>query len=162
MHIIYFMDTFSLSGQKFYFLIATTDLRVISKLFQQQICPLTLSWRRPKSYRNQSIDLLRKSMDWFLYDNGLRHERLKRKTETRLAFPFLKTRSFDLQPLWKGESKLWWVWSPCQLGEKKSSLFLRTFKVIVLLQKLANLKIWSYSLDWVCKILKFWSNSWYF
>ena len=38
---------------------------------------LTLSWRRPLSYRNQSIDLLGKSMDWFLYDNGLRHERVK-------------------------------------------------------------------------------------
>ena len=24
---------------------------------------------RPLSYRKQSIDLLRKSMDWFLYDN---------------------------------------------------------------------------------------------
>ena len=30
---------------------------------------LTLSWRRPLSYRNQS-------MDWFLYDNGFRHERV--------------------------------------------------------------------------------------
>ena len=39
---------------------------------------LTLSWRRPISYRNQSIDL-RKSMDWFLYDIGLRHERVKFK-----------------------------------------------------------------------------------
>ena len=38
---------------------------------------LTLSWRRPLSYRNQSIDFLRESMDWFLYDNGLRHERVK-------------------------------------------------------------------------------------
>ena len=38
--------------------------------------PLTLSWRRPLSYRNQSVDLLRKSMDWFLYDNGLLHERV--------------------------------------------------------------------------------------
>ena len=38
---------------------------------------LTLSWRRPLSYRNQSIDLLCKSMDWFLYDNGLRHDRVK-------------------------------------------------------------------------------------
>ena len=28
-----------------------------------------ISWRRPLSYRNQSIDLLCKSMDWFLYDN---------------------------------------------------------------------------------------------
>ena len=41
---------------------------------------LTLSWRRSLSYRNQSIDLLRKSMDWFLYDNGLRHEMVKRKS----------------------------------------------------------------------------------
>ena len=36
---------------------------------------LTLSWRRQLSYRNQSIDLRSKSMDWFLYDSGLRHER---------------------------------------------------------------------------------------
>ena len=33
---------------------------------------LSLSWRRSLSYRNQFIDLLCKSMDWFLYDNGLR------------------------------------------------------------------------------------------
>ena len=37
---------------------------------------LTISWRRPLSYRNQSIDFRSKSMDWFLYDNGLRHERV--------------------------------------------------------------------------------------
>ena len=37
---------------------------------------LTLSWRRPLSYRNQSIDLKSKSMDWLLYDNVLRHERV--------------------------------------------------------------------------------------
>ena len=29
------------------------------------------------SYRNQSIDLLFKSIDWFLYDRNLRHERVK-------------------------------------------------------------------------------------
>ena len=38
---------------------------------------LTLSRRRPLSYRNQSIDLLHKSMNWFLYDNDLHHERVK-------------------------------------------------------------------------------------
>ena len=38
---------------------------------------LTLSWRRLLPYRNQSIDLLCKSMDWFLYDKGLPHERVK-------------------------------------------------------------------------------------
>ena len=30
------------------------------------------------SYRNQSIDLQSKSFDWFLYDNGLRHERVNK------------------------------------------------------------------------------------
>ena len=40
---------------------------------------LTLSWRRSLSYRNQSIDLLRNK---FLYDNGLRHERVN------IDFPF--------------------------------------------------------------------------
>ena len=37
---------------------------------------LTLSWRKPLSYRNQSTDLQSKSIDWFLYNNGLRHERV--------------------------------------------------------------------------------------
>ena len=41
------------------------------------IWPLTLSWRKPLWYRNQSIDLVLKSMDWFLYDNDLRHEKVK-------------------------------------------------------------------------------------
>ena len=44
--------------------------RVIPRLY------LTLFWRRPLSHRNQSIDFQGKSMDWFLYDNGLRHERV--------------------------------------------------------------------------------------
>ena len=35
---------------------------------------LTLSWWWSLSYRNQSIDLLCKSLDWFLYDRDLRHE----------------------------------------------------------------------------------------
>ena len=39
-----------------------------------RISQITLSWRRPLSYKNQSTDLQSKSMDWFLYDNGLRHE----------------------------------------------------------------------------------------
>ena len=37
---------------------------------------LTLSWRGSLSYRNQSIDLLCKSMGWFLYDRDLSHERI--------------------------------------------------------------------------------------
>ena len=45
--------------------------------FWSKLLVLTLLWRRSLSYRNQSIDLLCKSMDWFLDDNGLRHERVK-------------------------------------------------------------------------------------
>ena len=37
---------------------------------------LTLSWRRSLSFRNQSFDLLCKSVDWFLYNRDLRHERV--------------------------------------------------------------------------------------
>ena len=47
--------------------------------YQESNLSLTLSWRKPLSYRNQSIDLLCKSMDWFLYDNNLRHERVNYK-----------------------------------------------------------------------------------
>ena len=38
---------------------------------------LTLSWRTSLSYRTQSIDLLWKSMDWFLHDRDVHHERGK-------------------------------------------------------------------------------------
>ena len=40
---------------------------------------LTFSWRRSLSYRNQSIDLQNKSINWFLHDRDLRHERIKKK-----------------------------------------------------------------------------------
>ena len=39
------------------------------------------------SYRNQSIDLRSKTVDWFLYDNGLRRERVKK---TRLTIKVLE------------------------------------------------------------------------
>ena len=39
---------------------------------------LTLSWQRSVSYRNQSIDLQSKSIDWFLYNKDLRHKRVER------------------------------------------------------------------------------------
>ena len=39
---------------------------------------LNLSWRRSLLYRNQSTDLVSKSMDWFLYDKHLRYERVNK------------------------------------------------------------------------------------
>ena len=38
---------------------------------------LTYQWQRSLSFRNQSIDLLCKSGDWFLYDRDLHHEKVK-------------------------------------------------------------------------------------
>ena len=38
---------------------------------------LNFSWQKSQSYRNQSIDLQSKSVDWFLYDRDLRYERVK-------------------------------------------------------------------------------------
>ena len=47
---------------------------------------LTLSWWMRLSYRNQSIDLVCKSMDWFLYDINLRHERVNRRLRISTTF----------------------------------------------------------------------------
>ena len=52
---------------------------------KRPIWQLTLSWRRPLSYKNQSIYLLSKSINWFLYYTGLRHERVKRNWEESLT-----------------------------------------------------------------------------
>ena len=60
---------------------------------------LTLSWRRPLSYTNQSIALQSKSMDWFLYDNGLRFGRVK---GIRLVFLVLYQ--------YYSREQLWIVW----------------------------------------------------
>ena len=61
----------------------------LTKSMNMYICEtgtVTLSWRRPIWYRNQSIDLLFKSMDWFLYDIGLHHERVKSTTYKRFLY----------------------------------------------------------------------------
>ena len=50
--------------------------KIFEKIPRVHFYGLTLSWRRPLSYRKQFIDLQSKSMDWFLYDNGLRHEKV--------------------------------------------------------------------------------------
>ena len=44
---------------------------------------LTLSWRRPLSYKKQFIDLQSKSVDCFLYNGGLLHERVNNQQASR-------------------------------------------------------------------------------
>ena len=67
-------------GEVFYVSVYSTALQ--TKFFTKEgiESTLTLSRRRPLSYRNQSTDLESKSMDWFLYDNGLRLERINENT----------------------------------------------------------------------------------
>ena len=42
------------------------------------------------SYRNQSIDLLCKSKDWFLYDKDLRQERVNKLKKKPVVFKIKK------------------------------------------------------------------------
>ena len=51
---------------------------------------LTLSWRRSLSHRNQSIRLKCKLMDWFLYNWGLRHERVNLRNFMKDALTYIK------------------------------------------------------------------------
>ena len=73
---------------------------------------LTLSWPRSLSYRNQSIDLQSKSVDWFLYDRDLSHERVNKH-------PFdpwtLSEQHVDVQfKLWFGAAfETWGAFETC-------------------------------------------------
>ena len=57
-------------------LLVTVKTNVTTEIFNFNYNTITFWWRRSQSYRNQYIDLLCKSMDRFLYDRDLRHERV--------------------------------------------------------------------------------------
>ena len=57
--------------------IRKTKHTLFHKTFSKDDISLTLSWRRSLSYRNQSIDLLSKLVDWSLYDRDFRHKKAK-------------------------------------------------------------------------------------
>ena len=69
--------------------------RVLIKPLELKMLTLILSWQRSLSYRNQSIDLFCKSIDWVVYDRGLGHERVN-KTFCKLILAF----SVLLSVLW--------------------------------------------------------------
>ena len=49
---------------------------LLETLFCYFALALTFSWQRSLSYRNQSIALQSKSVDWVLYERNLRHKRV--------------------------------------------------------------------------------------
>ena len=72
-----------------------TNIRRIVKqqYFHKTVCKnlelwpiLTLSRPMSLSHTNQSIDLHNKSMDWFLYDRKIRHEKVKQFLMMRCKF----------------------------------------------------------------------------
>ena len=77
---------------------------------------LTLSRRRSQSYRNQSTDLLCKSMDWFLYDTNLHHERVKTFLKTDEIF-------YHNQDKMKETNFFFWIKSTNSLKLRPNSLF---------------------------------------
>ena len=85
---------------------------------------LTFSWRKPLSYRNQSIDLQSKSMYWFLYDDGLRLKRVNRNTWIK------KRAQYRLQL----PKNIFSVWTICALQKQP---FAQTFFKIEVLKKFA-------------------------
>ena len=67
----FIIDTSTHVGNLLKLLTGCIKLTTTSRLFT-----LTLPCRRPTPYRHQSTNLQSKSMDWFLCDRDLRHERI--------------------------------------------------------------------------------------
>ena len=52
------------------------------------------------SYRNQSVDLQSKSIDWLLYDGNIGRYRVKKRSEQNRLY-YVKQRNYCVSPLWK-------------------------------------------------------------
>ena len=107
---------------------------------------LTFSWRRPLSYRNQSIDLFCKSMDWFLYDRDLSHEIVKVKSPNKGVFRTLPSKCLLFQINHKIERKK--VWNMFKVNNKDTSVFIIYFEHnsnIILEFILLNLRIYVFA-----------------
>ena len=75
-------------------------MEVIPKITQIDILSesSTLSWRGPQTYKNYSIGLHSKSMDWFLYGRDLLQERFK-GTQWRLIDEGVNPSTLGIQEL---------------------------------------------------------------
>ena len=77
-HFLEFRWNLEVNEEKSLKKVVSTDIDIYLLRVRNESAPLTFSWLRSLWYRNQSIDLLWKSMDWFLYHRYLRHERVNR------------------------------------------------------------------------------------
>ena len=102
-----------------------------------KIVRLTLSWRRSLSYRNHSIDLLSKSMDWFLCDRDLCRERVK-----SLMGPYIRLWAASRLVYFSTDTKSW-LSSSLQIFLGFSAVFsyLVVFPANIYLLKVGNTRI---------------------
>ena len=118
--------------------------------------PLSLSRRRPLSYRNQSIDLRSKSMDWFLYDNGLRLERVKFLRNNQKKF-------LPVSQLWIHTSFAFMTKQPryvrfrCSPNNKYST-WLRNFKCPSSLRSQTIIKYFCSTKSLISQVISHWLN----
>ena len=104
---------------------------------------LTLSWRRPLSYRNESIDLVRKCMDWFLYDNGLRHERVNDflkpfhfiRKKIKMIF-FLVVKIFKFQTTWNDNFQFISLGIIINNSNSVAFIFFLDYNILILCQRM--------------------------
>ena len=109
---------------------------------------LTLSWRRPLSYRNQSVDLLPKSMDWFLYGNGLRHERVNGFIITSRVIEYFSVQVFSLFQV----CQQFEIWFDIHILSQKFSWWVMVLVAFNILYVFLALKLGSLFIDFLMVI----------
>ena len=123
---------------------------------------MTLSWHRTLYYRKQLINLLCKSMDWFLYDNGLRRQRVKVfPIATSVSWPSFLTIWFTVQKIYLRMCSTTYA----NIHHEVTTFQVRETVSIIKIEYLKNKK-WHFHeikkfLNWISKITFFsWVNLW--
>ena len=87
---------------------------------------LTVSWQMSLSYRNQNTDLQSNSMNWFLYDRDLRHERFN--------FLHIIFKSFYVNPFSPEKIEKFSFWDTKILENHKFKVYINVLGIRKLIQ----------------------------
>ena len=96
LNVLRMKKVFKVKQKTFFIIFKRLSLKEIKPALLEVGCwSLTLSWRRSLSNRNQSINLLSKSMNWLLYDRDLYQERVKKKMNVLHCVKSVRIRSYS-------------------------------------------------------------------
>ena len=101
---------------------------IFCKTFHSSL--LTLSRLRSILYRNQSIDLDSKSMNWFLYDKNLRHKRVNRRPLNDCSGRLLLRFYYEKYPQFRSEFNFKKISALSQLRYFHQTRSLRIFRQV--------------------------------